>query len=290
MAGKKRKLKKGWIVVIVLVIGLGVLGFLRTRSSQEHSYSETTAAYGNIRVTFSFTGEVTAPNVQTIQSPVSAGVRDTYCEVNSIVHKGDRLVRLDDGTLLKAEMDGELTQLAAKKGDYVQQGKTLCTIMDLSRLEVEISVDEYDIGAIAVGKEVDALVTATDLRCGGVITAFNKQANRTGQMAYYNATVLLEKTEGILPGMQVEISLVKDEADNVLLLRQDALQYDDNNLPYVLVSDGQKGYVHRPVTVGVADGTQVQILSGLAAGETVYFTDRTGNIFFVGMQNRGGSR
>ena len=73
----------------------------------------------------------------------------------------------------------------------------------------------------------------------------------------------------LLPGMKVSAKVLTESVENVVVVSMDALQFDAYNLPYVLKLSGRE-YVQVPVTVGINDGTSVQILSGVSAGETVY--------------------
>ena len=70
--------------------------------------------------------------------------------------------------------------------------------------------------------------------------------------------------------MQVSAKVLKEQAEDAVLLRQDAVQFDDYNKPYVLVrgADG-KSVEQKRVTVGVSDGMNCEITSGLNAGDTV---------------------
>ena len=67
----------------------------------------------------------------------------------------------------------------------------------------------------------------------------------------------------------VSAKVLNESVENVVVVSMDALQFDAYNQPYVLKLSGRE-YVQVPVTVGINDGTSVQILSGVSAGETVY--------------------
>lgn len=70
--------------------------------------------------------------------------------------------------------------------------------------------------------------------------------------------------------MQVSAKVLKEQAEDAVLIRQDAVLFDDYNKPYVLVrsADG-KSVEQKSVTVGVSDGMNCEITSGLNAGDTV---------------------
>ena len=89
-------------------------------------------------------------------------------------------------------------------------------------------------------------------------------------MSYYTAKVDLEAVEGVYPGMQTSAKVLRSHAENAVLLRMDAIQFDDYNQPYVYMR-GQSGSEPErvAVTVGASDGVTCVIESGLNAGDTV---------------------
>ncbi len=263
-----------WAVVALAAVAALVLLPRVIAGRSQARYISATVEKGSLTVTFSFTGHIIAPNSQTITAASPSSVREVYASANDTVTKGDRLLRLDDGTIVKADMDGEVTSLPVRKGDYVSAGKTLCVITDLTRLEVEIAVDEYDVEAVQVGKQVSVHVVALDQDCGGVITAFNKQASTAAQVSSYTATIAVDAPEHTLPGMQVEVTMVKQQVENALLLPADAVRFDEENKPYVYIEDGKGNYSAMRIGVGISDGRLVQVTDNLAAGDTVFYPEK----------------
>jgi HlyD family secretion protein len=94
------------------------------------------------------------------------------------------------------------------------------TVADLSAIEVEVSVDETDIARVRVGQdtkiELDAL---PDTSFKGVVTEVGNAAQNTGTSGVTNFTVkilLLEKVEGIKPGMTATVDITTDKRKDVL--------------------------------------------------------------------------
>ena len=189
---------------------------------------------------------------------------------NQQVKEGERLYRLESGETVEADIAGEVTGLYVEQGGVVTAGQTTAQIIDMSSLEIELNVDEYDVAAVAPGQEVQVNVLAPDVRFTGSVTALDKNGTASGGLSYYTVTVAFDAVENVYPGMQVSAKVLKEQAENVVLLRQDTVQFDDYNKPYVLVrgADG-KSVEHKRVTVGVSDGMNCEITSGLNAGDTV---------------------
>ena len=267
------KKKKKWIKwVVILVIVAAVVGWFMmiSRKTQDAAYTDVQAAMGSIETYYNFDGLVKAKRMQTIAAGQSGRVRTVYVTQNQQVKEGERLYRLESGETVEADIAGEVTGLYVEQGGVVTAGQTTAQIIDMSSLEIELNVDEYDVAAVAPGQEVQVNVLAPDVRFTGSVTALDKNGTASGGLSYYTATVAFDAVENVYPGMQVSAKVLKEQAENVVLLRQDTVQFDDYNKPYVLVrgADG-KSVEHKSVTVGVSDGMNCEITSGLNAGDTV---------------------
>lgn len=262
--------KKLWLIVLLLLAVLAA-ALLLHRPDSAAAYAQTQVTTGNIQTTYSFTGSIVAPRTQTALAAAGGVVKEIYVETNQMVEEGDRLMKLSSGETVRAEIDGEVVSLSVEKDDTVAPGAPLITVIDISRLEAEISVDEYDAEAIEPGKPVQVSVNALDTTCEGTVKSFSKQGMVVGTMAAYSASVVFDVPEKALPGMQVEVQMLNQSAENALLLKVAALQFDEENRAYALVKDGDE-YVRAYVETGINDGSTVQILSGLTNGQTVYYT------------------
>ncbi len=267
---KKRKAGK-WVILALAVAALA--GGYLMRSDETQSYAQTTVTTGDISTSFSFTGSVVAPRSQTIMASAPGKVKELCVAANEQVKEGDRLMKLSTGETLRADIDGEIVRLDVSEGDVVAAGDVLVSIVDGSRLEAQVSVDEYDVGAVESGREVQVTVNALGETVVGAISRFDKEATvATGKtMAAYTAHIAFEAPEKTLPGMQVEVQMIDETAENTLLLKMDALQFDTQNRAYVLTKNADGEYVETHVETGISDGSNVQILSGLTAGQTVYY-------------------
>ena len=265
---KKRKWIR-WVVLLVLA-ALLVLGFVRlNQQTKSAAYTEVTATEGDLTTYYNFDGLVRAASMQTITAGEEGTVRTVYVQQNQRVRKGDRLYRLDGGETVKADLAGEVTGLFVKEGDVVTAGMTVAEIIDMDRLEVELDVDEYDVKAVTPGTAVSVAILATDERVEGSVSALNKNGTASGDLSYYTATVPLNGLEGAYPGMQVSAKVLREQTSGAVLLRLDAVQFDEYNKPFVYMASGEEEPSRVPVTVGMSDGITCEITSGLSAGDKV---------------------
>jgi len=131
-----------------------------------------------------------------------------------------------DKTIITAPIDGTITALNAEIGEIVMvgtmnnAGTVIMTVADLSTIEVEVNVDETDIARVRVGQdtkiELDAL---PDTSFKGTVTEVGNAAQNAGTSGVTNFTVkilLLEKVEGIKPGMTATVDITTDKRKDVL--------------------------------------------------------------------------
>ena len=267
------KKKKKWLKwVIILVIVAAVVGWFAMVSQQTQSaaYTDVQATTGNLETYYNFDGLVKAKRMQIIASAQAGTVRTVYVRQNQQVKKGEKLYRLDSGETVQADIAGEVTGLYIQEDGVVSAGEKTVEIIDMNSLEVELKVDEYDVAAVTPGTPVQISVLATDGQFTGSVTALDKNGTASGDLSYYIATVALESGEGVYPGMQISAKILREKAENAVLLRQDAVQFDEFNKPYVYMSgaDG-KEVVQVSISVGASDGIYCEITDGLKAGDTV---------------------
>lgn len=266
---RKRKWIK-WAVLAVVVLAIAGWLWAVSKTSQEVAYTPVPVTTGSITTYYNFDGLVRAGRMQTVNAGAAGTVRTVYVSENQQVKKGDRLYRMEDGTTVEADIAGEVTSLPIAAGDVVTAGQKTCEIIDMSRLKVELSVDEYDVGAVTPGTSVLVNVLAREMSYEGVVVALDKNGTASGDLSYYTATVELSDAEGVYPGMQVSAKVLRGQAENVPTLKMDAISFDEYNKPYVLMRTAEGQEPEKvPVTVGVSDGLYAEIVSGLGAGDVV---------------------
>ena len=267
---KKKKKWLKWVIIMVIAAVFAAWLMMFSKGTQSAVYTDVQAVTGDLETYYNFDGLVKAKHTQTITSAQAGTVRTVYVRQNEQVKKGAKLYRLDDGETVQADMAGEVTGLYIEEGSVVSAGETTAQIIDMSSLEAELKVDEYDVAAVTPGMPVQISVLATGGQFTGSVTALDKNGTASGDLSYYTAAVALESGEGVYPGMQISAKILREKAENAVLLRQDAIQFDEYNKPYVYMrgADG-KEVVQVGVSVGASDGIYCEITDGLKTGDTV---------------------
>lgn len=258
------------LIALAVIAGAGLYAHEALRQKYTTTYTGYTASIGSISNALSFSGTLSLIDNTTYTVSSDATVRAVYTGVGSQVKKGDKLIRLSTGETVTADFDGRVNALKVAAGDAVSAGASLIQVADFTNMKVSIRVDEYDIADVAVGQRCTVTATATEREFSSVIEEIDYISASSGNVAYYTATAYVEVEEGIYPGMQVTVSVPREEAENVVVLKMDALSFDERNSAFVYMYNEAGVLAEVPVEVGVSNGNYVEIKSGLRAGDQVY--------------------
>ena len=271
---KKRKHIVRKIILLVLflaLLGIAVyVGITMLKNEYTVSYSGYTATRGSISNSLSFSGNLSLIDSQSYTSNADTTVRKVYVNEGDSVKEGDKLVRLANGKTFTADFDGTVNVLSVNEDDEVVSGDELVQIADFSHMKVTLRVDEYDISSVSVGSECTITVTATENKYESSIASIDYISASSGSVAYYSATAYVEVGPGDYPGMQVTAQIPQEQADDVVILKMDALSFDETNSAYVYMYNDAGDLEAVSVEVGVSNGNYVEIVSGLEEGDEVY--------------------
>ena len=263
---KKKKWIK-WLILLLIAIA-AVVGVSAQKGTKTASYTEVSAQKGDLTTYYNFDGLVYAAREQTLISNASGTVETVYVVQNQKVEKGDQIYRLAGRGVVKADIDGEVTGLYIAEDDYITAGSVVVKITDMDRLEVRLDVDEYDVHAMTPGTPASIQVLASGASFDGTVSKLDKNGTAVGDLSYYTATVPMNSMEGVYPGMQISAKALRGHTEDAVLLHMSAIQFDEYNQPYVEVGSAQEPQ-RVNIEIGISDGVYCEILSGVAAGDTV---------------------
>ena len=162
-----------------------------------------------------------------------------------------------------APFDGVVYLLPVKQGGFVQAGDLLLQEADLSHLIVRAYVDEPDIGRLVKGQKTEVTWDAMPGRVWtGTVATLPATVKLRGTRNVGEATIDLDNEDyKLLPNVNVSVSIIIAQHDNVLTIPREALRQDDST-PYVYQIIEDKLRRHE-VTVAASNLTKVEVSSGL---------------------------
>ena len=160
-----------------------------------------------------------------------------------------------------------LNELKAKEGDFVSVADPVAQILQLDQVKVKVGVPESDVAAIFDLHEAEVIIEALGKRRVRGRKVFLSRQPRTLARLYDLELVVPNPDRRILPGMFARVELVKRVFNRALAIPLYAvITHSDERFVYI-EKDGQAK--RKNIELGVLIGWQIQVTSGLAAGERV---------------------
>jgi HlyD family secretion protein len=171
--------------------------------------------------------------------------------------------------------DGQIGQIIASGINNVSGGTPILTLADLSRIFVLAAVDESDIGQVHEGQPAIITVDAYPGRQfgGKVLRVSPKGFEETNVVTFEVKIEVLDEQKSLLkPEMTANVEMIVDERTEALRVPLEAV-YREGEKSFVSclvpTPKGTLQVVSQRVSTGVEDGTYVEILKGLKAGDKV---------------------
>ena len=168
---------------------------------------------------------------------------------------------------LRSTVNGTVLERNVTQGQYVSADVPLFTIADLSRVWVLADLYEMDFGRVRAGDR--ATFTAEGLPgrdlAGKIEFVYPTVSSETRTL---KIRLSLENSGGLLkPGMYGRVRVAGRGGSALVVPGEAVVNTGEHKYVFLARSDGH--FEPRMVWTGTQDGDRVQILKGLAAGDTV---------------------
>ncbi len=195
-------------------------------------------------------------------------------------------------TRIMAPMDGTVIAIVTKQGQTVnaaQSAPTIAKLAQLGTMTIKVQVSEADITTIHPGqqawfttfanpdKRYNATLRSIELAPESVMkddalmgNSESTPASSTNAAIYYNALLDVPNPDNTLRiSMTAQVNLLRDTAKDALLIPVQATKKDAEGKTFVEVANQENQPEKRIITTGISDSVDIQVLSGLKAGEKV---------------------
>jgi HlyD family secretion protein len=187
---------------------------------------------------------------------------------------------------VRAPFDGIVYSLPAKQGGFVNAGDLLLQVADLRKVQLRAFVDEPDVGRLAPGDPIEITWDAVPGRVWpATVSAIPSTVKLRGSRNVGETTSIVDNKDlKLLPNINVGVSIVAAEHNNVLVVPREAVRVDDSK-PYVLQVDvASHELKRRNVETSLSNLTQVEVTHGLAAKDIVAISSGNGKPIGDGTQ------
>jgi len=154
-------------------------------------------------------------------------------------------------------------------------------------MSISVSIDESDILSVSVGQSAAVSIDSIENETfAGTVTEIDRSGTSSGGVTTYTASISIEKTSAMLSGMSASATITIDSVDDALLIPVDALNKTSTGYYVYTTYDEVENTLGgmTEVSIGISNANYVEITSGLAEGDTVYYSEEEEESPFGNMQ------
>jgi len=197
------------------------------------------------------------------------------------IREGRPTSRLDG--VIRAPITATVVEKLITPGQLLQAGSTPCfTVADLSRVWVMAQVFGSDLSQISVGDQADVVTGIGSNQFPGIVDNISALVDPDTRSVV--ARVVVKNPGDFLKKqMYVHVLIHAHQESNGLLVPVSAILRDDENLPFVYLSQSDGSFTRQHVTLGSRTGDQYDLADGLKSGDQIVIE---GGIFVQFMQSQ----
>lgn len=185
-------------------------------------------------------------------------------------------------TLVRATISGKILSIPVKEGSSVIQannfneGTTIATIANMNHLIFQGDADETEVGKLSAGQEMRITVGAIlGLKVQAFVEYISPQGVSSSGTTRFEVRgplqgLSLEEIAKLRSGLSANADIVISKASNVLSIPELCVSYKGKSA-FVQVVKSEEPFVteERAVSLGLSDGSKVEVKSGLKKGEKI---------------------
>jgi membrane fusion protein, macrolide-specific efflux system len=288
--------KVGPLLVAALLLGVWWWNASVSSGETKKTYESVVVKRGNIRQVVLSTGTVQPENELAIKPPIDGRAEEVLVAIGDKVKKGqvlawmsssERAALLDVArtkgekelerwedfykpAALVAPLDGTIIGKSVVPGQVVTASDTVFTMSD--HLIVAASLDETDLAKIALKQKVEMVLDAyASQPFTGQVERIAYNSTTVSNVTTFEVDILPDQVPDFMrSGMTADLTFVVAEHDNVLLVPALAVTRQGAQTTVLLASDPSgAASQNQPVTLGISNGKQVEVVSGLKENDTV---------------------
>ena len=205
-----------------------------------------------------------------------------------IIRRGSAGGSSTANTNIRATVDGTILEIPVEEGDQVIQsnnfndGTTIATIADLTKMIFEGKVDEGEVAKLQIGTPLKISLGAVEGKELDAKLRFiaPKGVEETGAVQFkIEGDVEIQEDIFIRAGYSANASMVLEKKDSVMVIPEALLQFDKKtDKPFVEVAVGNiedQKFERKDIEIGISDGVNVEIVSGITEEDQVKQWNKT---------------
>tara|TARA_R110002073_G_scaffold334200_2_gene523219 strand:+ start:2375 stop:3481 length:1107 start_codon:yes stop_codon:yes gene_type:complete len=178
-------------------------------------------------------------------------------------------------TDIRAQISGTILEIPVKEGDQVIQsnnfnaGTTIASIADMSKMIFEGKVDESEVSKLVKGSDIEVSLGAIEEKKFPAKLNFiaPKGTEEGGAVQFtIKANITLDDEYFVRANYSANANIILEQKDSVLSIKEALLRFNKKTeKPYVEVKTGDNTFEKRELVLGVSDGVNIEVKSGITA-------------------------
>ena len=230
------------------------------------------ASPGKIQVHVSLPGEIVIPSDQLahIHPRFPGIVKEIYKYIGDNVNEGDALALIEGNESLseyrvQSLITGEVIEKHLTRGEVIDDNKHGFVVADLSQVWANLNLYQKDLPYVKVGQKV--LVSRGETMPGvqATISYISPVMNEITRTTIARA-IIPNRDRSWKPGLFITGAIETRRQQVSVAIPKTALEFFEGNQVVFVQTDA--GFEPRPIKIGLSNDMNVEIIEGLAQGET----------------------
>lgn len=187
-------------------------------------------------------------------------------------------------TEIKARISGMVLDVAVEVGNQVieannfNEGTTIATIAKTDDMIFQGKVDESEVGKIKEGLPLEITVGAIeDETFNAILDYISPKGTEENGAVQFDIEGSLKETKGIFirAGLSANASIILERSTDVLAISESLVQFEkETKEPFVEVEIGDQQFEKKMVELGLSDGINVEVISGVEESDKIKVWNR----------------
>ncbi|HEX8549635.1 MAG TPA: efflux RND transporter periplasmic adaptor subunit [Cytophagaceae bacterium] len=190
-------------------------------------------------------------------------------------------------TLIRSTINGMVLDVPVKKGKTViesntfNEGTTIAFVANMENMMFYGKIDESEVGKIKKGMDLSITIGALEGQTfKGLLTYIapkgqTEDKEKKGAIQFeIRARVNLKEGQFVRAGYSANADIILDQKNDVLAIHESLLQFEKDD-PFVEIKKSDNTFEKRAVKLGLSDGINIEVLSGLQKDDQIKILNST---------------
>lgn len=216
---------------------------------------------------------VAGNSLKSLEANVDIARQELQAAVNNLqlLREGASRNSKQVANIVVSTIDGMVLDVPVKEGTSViernnfNEGTSIATVADMNSLIFEGKVDEADVGKLKEGMPLELTVGAIeDKKFDAALEYIAPKGETEEGTVKFQVRAAIKPTKEIFlrAGYSANADIILDRRSRVIAIKERDLIFEKEK-PFVEVKTGDRQFEKKPVKLGLSDGIQVEIVSGV---------------------------